>query len=178
MSGSLTRVMTSCVMQCCADNITNACLCVSLYCPTEAWVLGFLHFDIDTVMNKQYSSFIFEIRMLVHKICTDHWRAGQFGKQISLKPMVNVKQTNWWWRFYRPTRNQPSPNIMKNDIEIEELYWVLIGVLLRVATWDKWEECKQIHNGPHHNYTSIGHSGHTARHEPAHMGARRQITRC
>ena len=133
MSGSLTRVMTSCVMQCCADNITNACLCVSLYCPTAAWVLGFLHFDIDTVMNKQYSSFIFEIRMLVHKICTDHWRAGQFGKQRSLKPMVNVKQTNWWWRFYRPTRNQPSPNIMKNDIEIEELYWVLIGVLLSVA---------------------------------------------
>ena len=120
--------MPSCVMQCCADNITNAFASMSLYSPTEALVFGFLNFDIDTVMNKQYSSFIFEIRMLVHKkICTDHWQAGQFGKQRSLKPMVNVKQTNWWWRFYRPTRNQPSPNIMKNDIEIEELYWVLIG---------------------------------------------------
>ena len=46
-------------------------------------------------------------------------------------------------------------------------------VWLSVATWDKCGECKQIHNGPHHNYTSIGHSGHTAAHEPAHMGARR-----
>ena len=176
MSGSLTRVMTSCVMQCCADNITNACLCVSLYCPTEAWVLGCLNFDIDTVMNKQYSSFIFEIRMLVHKICTDHWRAGQFGKQISLKPMLKkptggedftdrqeTSRLQILWRTISKLRNSTG------------CWSVSCWVWLSAATWDKWEECKQIHNGPHHNYTSIGH---TAAHEPAHMGARRQITRC